>query len=291
MMGRIGKSVREEKGLAYYAYSQVGGGHGPDSWTVSAGVNPDNVELAIDSVMEEVTHLITEEVSDDDIADNQSYFAGQLPLRLESNEGLASHIHGMESYSLGLDFLANYKDTIYRVTKDNMLKAAQKYLKPDEMVIAIAGPEYTNYKTISSAQAVPIRGAILRPSQPEHKSVYPLDEDENALHLGAMKNGELVGIASIYKEDATRKDLSDAWRLRGMATIESVRGEGHGRQLVEMMMQYIAYNGGGNLWFNARPNVQGFYEKLGFQLEGEPYDVGQDGTRILMWQQIAPLED
>ena len=30
MMGRIGKSVREDKGLAYYAYSQLGGGHGPD---------------------------------------------------------------------------------------------------------------------------------------------------------------------------------------------------------------------------------------------------------------------
>ena len=30
MMGRIGKNVREQKGLAYYAYSHLGGGHGPD---------------------------------------------------------------------------------------------------------------------------------------------------------------------------------------------------------------------------------------------------------------------
>ena len=51
MMGRIGKSVREEKGLAYYAFSRLGGGHGPDPWTVSAGVNPENVELAIASVL------------------------------------------------------------------------------------------------------------------------------------------------------------------------------------------------------------------------------------------------
>ena len=47
MMGRIGKSVREEKGLAYYAYSRLGGGHGPEPWSVSAGVNPENVDLAI----------------------------------------------------------------------------------------------------------------------------------------------------------------------------------------------------------------------------------------------------
>jgi len=290
MMGRIGKSVREEKGLAYYAYSRVGGGHGPDSWSVTAGVSPENVELAIDSAMEEITRLITEEVSDDDIADNQSYFAGRLPLRLESNEGLASHIHGMESYDLGLDYLANYKDMIYSITKADMLDAAQKYLKPNDIVIAIAGPEYTNYKPIKPLQTVPLRADILRPGQPQENSVYPLDEDENALHLGAIKNGEVVGVASIFKEDATRKDLSDAWRLRGMATIEAVRGEGHGARLVEMAMQYIAFKGGGNLWFNARPDVQGFYEKLGFEVEGEPYEISEGGTRIFMWQHIPPLE-
>ncbi len=290
MMGRIGKSVREEKGLAYYAYSRVGGGHGPDSWTVSAGVSPEDVELAIDSSLEEIERLISEEVSDDDIADNQSYFAGRLPLRLESNEGISSHIHGMESYKLGLDYLAQYKDMIYSITKEDMLAAAQRYLKLDEIVVAVAGPEYTNYKPIAPSQTVPVRAEILRSGQPLENSVYPLDEDENAIHLGAIKNGELVGVASIFKEDAARKDLSHAWRLRGMATIEAVRGEGHGKQLVEMAMQYIAFRGGGNLWFNARPDVQGFYEKLGFQVEGEPYAIDDGTDRIFMWQTIPPIE-
>ena len=140
MMGRIGKNVREQKGLAYYAFSQLGGGHGPDPWSVSAGVSPDNVELALASIMEEIERLISETVSDDDLADNQSYFTGRLPLRLESNEGLASHIHSMESYGLGLDYLADYKDSIYRITKEDLLKAARNYLKPTEMATAIAGP-------------------------------------------------------------------------------------------------------------------------------------------------------
>lgn len=290
MMGRIGKSVREEKGLAYYAYSRVGGGHGPDSWTISAGVSPDNVELAIDSSLQEVERLITEVVSDDDIADNQSYFAGRLPLKLESNEGLASHIHSMESYDLGLDYLATYKDMIYNITKDDLLNAAQRYLKPDEMVIAVAGPEYANYKAIPPQQTVPLRSAVLRPDQPVENSVYPLDEDDNAFHLGAVKNGELVGVASLFKEDATRADLPDAWRLRGVVTLESVRGEGHGKQLVQMFMDYVAHKGGGHLWFNARPDAQGFYENLGFQVEGEPYELGDDGLRVFMWQKIEPAE-
>ncbi|MCY4072949.1 MAG: pitrilysin family protein [Chloroflexi bacterium] len=141
MMGRIGKSVREEQGLAYYAYSHVGGGHGPDPWIVSAGVNPDNVEKAIDSILSEIERLVSEPVSDRDLADNQSYFTGRLPLRLESNEGISSHIHAMESYNLGLNYLAEYKDMIYQISKDDVLKAAQGYLDPKNMVIAVAGPE------------------------------------------------------------------------------------------------------------------------------------------------------
>ena len=140
MMGRIGKSVREEKGLAYYAYSRLGGGHGPEPWSISAGVNPENVDLAIASALEEIERLTSELVSDEDLADNQSYFTGRMPLRLESNEGIASDIHGMQSFGLGLDYLANYEETIYRIGKDDLLDAARRYLGAGDMVIAVAGP-------------------------------------------------------------------------------------------------------------------------------------------------------
>ncbi len=144
MMGRIGKSVREEKGLAYYAYSHLEGGHGPDPWKVSAGVNPENVDLAITSILEEIERLTTEPVSDEDFADNQSYFTGRMPLRLESNEGIASYIHSMESFGLGLDYLSQYRDMIYRISKDDVLKAAQRYLCAEDVVIAVAGPGHSD---------------------------------------------------------------------------------------------------------------------------------------------------
>ena len=113
----------------------------PIPWTISAGVNPDNVELAIASIMEEIERLTTETVTDEDLADNQSYFTGRMPLRLESNEGIASHIHSMESFALGLDYLANYADLINNFAKDDLLRAAQRYLKPERMVVAVAGPD------------------------------------------------------------------------------------------------------------------------------------------------------
>ncbi len=39
-MGRFGEKVRDEQGLAYYAYSELSAGFGSGPWVVRAGVNP-----------------------------------------------------------------------------------------------------------------------------------------------------------------------------------------------------------------------------------------------------------
>jgi zinc protease len=141
MMGRIGEVVREKQGLAYYAYSSIEGGHGPGAWSINAGVNPANVQKAIDSMVGEVRRIVTEEVSDEDIDDNKSLFTGQLPLQLESNEGIAASILNMETYNLGLDNLLTFRDKINALTKEDLLKAVQHYWNPEGFVVAVAGPE------------------------------------------------------------------------------------------------------------------------------------------------------
>lgn len=141
MMGRIGEEVREKRGLAYYAYSTLEGGHGPGPWSVIAGVNPANVQLAVDSIVGEIRRITSEPVSDEDLADNKSYFTGHLPLQLESNEGIAASILNIETYDLGLDYLLTVRDKINALTKEDLLAAARHYLNPDTFVLAVAGPD------------------------------------------------------------------------------------------------------------------------------------------------------
>lgn len=141
MMGRIGQSVREELGLAYYAGSSLDGGLGPGPWAVSAGVNPANVELAIERIGDELRRIIREPVSEEELADVQSYYSGHLPLQLESNEGIAGTLVNIETYGLGLDYLVNYRATIHRLTRDDLLQATRRYLNPEALVIAVAGPQ------------------------------------------------------------------------------------------------------------------------------------------------------
>ena len=63
-MGRLGKTVREDQGLAYYTGSRVSGGMGPGPWQVSSGVNPSNVNLAVQSILGEIERITSELVSE-----------------------------------------------------------------------------------------------------------------------------------------------------------------------------------------------------------------------------------
>ncbi len=42
-------------------------------------------------------------------------------------------------YNLGLNYFEVYYDAIHKVTKDDILKASQKYLHPDQMDIVVVG--------------------------------------------------------------------------------------------------------------------------------------------------------
>ncbi len=140
MMGRIGDVVREKSGLAYYASSNLHAGYGPGSWEVSAGVNPKNLKKAIGLIENELRKFVKSGVTREELADSQANYIGRLPLSLESNQGVAGAILNMERYELGLDFYQKYEGLVRSVTRADVLSAAQKYITPDRLVIATAGP-------------------------------------------------------------------------------------------------------------------------------------------------------
>lgn len=140
MMGRLGETVREEQGLAYYVYSSQESGPNTGLWYAAAGVNPANVEKAIASIQQEFSLLAAERVNDEELADTQAYLTGTLPLQLETNDGVATTLLNMEWNNLGLDYLYRYNDLTYAVTVDDVQRVAQSYLRPDAYALSVAGP-------------------------------------------------------------------------------------------------------------------------------------------------------
>lgn len=140
MMGRIGDAVRSKAGLAYYAYSSVSSSIGPGPWTVFAGVNPQNLDQVIEMVTHEIERYVSEPVEEDELQDSKSSYIGKLPLALESNAGVTSALLNLERYQLGLDYYHRYQAMIEKVTSNEILEVSRKYLHPDRLVIATAGP-------------------------------------------------------------------------------------------------------------------------------------------------------
>jgi zinc protease len=140
MMGRIGDVVREKSGLAYYAYSSLSAGIGPGSWEVNAGVNPQNVKKALDLIVDELRRFIQEGVTVDELADSKANFIGRLPLSLESNGGVANALLNIERHSLGLDYYRHYEGLVNEVSQGDVLNTARKFIDPDKLAIAVAGP-------------------------------------------------------------------------------------------------------------------------------------------------------
>jgi zinc protease len=140
MMGRIGDVVREKSGLAYYAYSSLSAGLGPGSWEVSAGVNPQNVKKASDIIVDELKRFVQDGITADELADTKANFIGRLPLSLESNGGVANALLNIERHNLGWDYYHRYESLVNEVTAEDVLNTARKFIDPNKLVIAVAGP-------------------------------------------------------------------------------------------------------------------------------------------------------
>ena len=140
LYGRIGESVRENSGLAYYALSSLSGGIGPGPWYASAGVDPDNIEQAIRLILEEFDRFTREPVTQEELDDSRANFIGRLPISMETNSGVAGAILNLELYQLGLDYYLLLPGLLQELTPEILLETARRYLNTETMPIAVAGP-------------------------------------------------------------------------------------------------------------------------------------------------------
>lgn len=154
-------------------------------------------------------------------------------------------------------------------------------------------PLLVEVRPIDAEETRRLRHSVLRPSQAFDATAYPGDDDAATRHFGAFQGGRLVGVASIYREDPSGDDHGgalpgDGWRLRGMATAPEARGLGAGRALLSACVDYVAANGGGLLWCNARTVAAGFYTAAGFAVVGEEFDIPGIGPHVVASVRVTP---
>jgi zinc protease len=138
--GRLGESIRERQGMAYYVFSALDANVVPGPLLIRAGVNPANVDRALASIDEEIARMAAEGPTDRELAESRQFLIGSLPRRLETNVGIANFLQMVEFFDLGMDYDVRVPDLLARVTRDDVHAAARAILDPARAAVVIAGP-------------------------------------------------------------------------------------------------------------------------------------------------------
>jgi zinc protease len=140
MSGRLGDSIRERQGMAYYVYSTLEANVMEGPLSIRAGVSAANIDRAIASIDEEVDKLVTKGLTQKELDDSRRFLIYAMPRALETNAGIANYLQTAEFFGLGLDFDTRVPDLLNAVTLDQANAAARKFLSVDRATIVIAGP-------------------------------------------------------------------------------------------------------------------------------------------------------
>ena len=138
--GRLGDSIRERQGMAYYVSSALDANVGDGPLAIRAGVSPANVDRAIASIDQEITAIVAGGITQKELDESRRYLVGSIPRALETNAAIANFLQTAEFFDLGLDYDARLPDLLGAVSLDEANAAARRILDVNCATVVISGP-------------------------------------------------------------------------------------------------------------------------------------------------------
>jgi len=130
-------------------------------------------------------------------------------------------------------------------------------------------------RAVSVEQTRPLRQAILRP----HLTLDEMaaSEPPDAVAVGAFAGDELVAVGLVGPQGAP-----GAWRVRGMATVPRARGRGAGTAVLTALLDHATTHGAKRVWASVRTPARSLYERAGFRVISEEFELPDIGPHVLM---------
>lgn len=120
-----------------------------------------------------------------------------------------------------------------------------------------------------------LRRQILRPHQTE--ADLASHEPPDSFAAGSFQDDELVAVGLIGREGEPGE-----WRVRGMATVPAARGRGHGSAVLQALVEHAREQGARAIWCQVRTPARRLYERAGFQVVSEEFELPEIGPHLLM---------
>jgi zinc protease len=137
---RLMKRVRSDEGLAYGAYSSFGlGSFWPGTFEIGYASKNPTVALAAKIALEEIERIRREPVSGEELRVSKASFVDTLPRGFESASKIAATFVQDDLIGRPHSYWYDYRARIEAVDATQVLAAAQKHLRPDQLVMLVVG--------------------------------------------------------------------------------------------------------------------------------------------------------
>lgn len=140
MSSRLFHSVREEKGLAYTIFMGLTSFIDDGKWEVYAGVNNDKLIEALEAILVELRRAREASVSEAELQRVKQQMRGRVIMGQETNGSVADRIGSELLLTHDVRSIDQILDEIDQVTTEDLHAAAQRYLDPSGMRLALIGP-------------------------------------------------------------------------------------------------------------------------------------------------------
>lgn len=120
-------------------------------------------------------------------------------------------------------------------------------------------------------QVLDLRVRVLRRGTPVTHANYAEDNDPAAVHLGVVRNGEVIATSTWIPRPFPDEPSRNAIQLKGMAVETGIQRSGLGRLLIDAGLGHTASTGAELVWARARDSALGFYESCGFDVVGSGF--------------------
>ena len=140
-------------------------------------------------------------------------------------------------------------------------------------------------------QIRPLRHRILRAGMPPESAHFDGDHAATSLHLAAFEpdglgpsETKVVACLSLMLNSFNNEP---AWQLRGMAVDQTHQRSGFGKELLASAEQFVADEGKADwLWCNARVPAAGFYQKQGWTIVSDIFEIPTAGPHLKMSKKL-----
>lgn len=112
-------------------------------------------------------------------------------------------------------------------------------------------------------------------------SQFTGDFEKKTFHFGLFEDKKLVSIVSFMKNNHNALE-GEQYQLRGMATLGAFQNKGYGKKLLVKTEEFLKDKKVTIIWCNARVIALDFYQKQGFRIIGNEFDIPQIGGHFVM---------